>query len=408
MLKRLPEPLREVGVIFLVTRGALFLLAPLAYLTLPKIDPAIQLHRANLFPRVTETFTGLPHYLFDIWAKWDAVWYLQIAHQGYQAGDFSAAFFPLYPLLVAVLKPLFFGNGVVAGITLSLACCFGAFYYLYRLLELDFGAGIAKKTVFYVAIFPTTFFLQTIYTESLFLLLTVLAFYLARRNLFLLACLAGSLATLTRSAGLLLMVPLAMMYMKERGWQFGRIRPDAVYLLLIPLGLMAYMLFLDIRFGDPFLFSSAQSYWSRGFTGPVGGIYYGFKAAFWGMNDILSTPDKTFWLPVVDEDPRLWATYDVINLMFTVPFLVFSVIAFWKLPVHYALYALLLMLMPLSYPSSVPLMSMPRFILTVFPLFVLLAMWGRERPWVDKLITVTSLVFLGLFVSKFVVFTWVA
>lgn len=408
MLKRLPEPLREVGIIFLISRGALFLLAPLAYLTLPKIDPAVQEHRANLFPQVTDTLTGLPHYLIDIWAKWDAVWYLQIAHQGYQADDFSAAFFPLYPLLLAIIKPLFFGNGVIAGITISLACCFGAFYYLYKLLELDFDAGIAKKTVFYIAIFPTTFFLQTIYTESLFLLLTVLCFYLARRQLFLYACLAGALATLTRSAGLLLIAPLAVMYLRERDWKLSRVRVDAVYLLLVPLGLFAYMLFLDISFGDPWLFSSAQSFWSRGFTGPIGGVYYGFKAAFWGMDAIISTPDTTYWLPVTDLDPRLWATYDVINLLFTIPFLIFSVIAFWKLPLHYALYALLLMLMPLSYPSSIPLMSMPRFILTIFPLFVLLAIWGRERQWVDQLITVASLVFLGLFVSKFVVFTWVA
>lgn len=408
MLHRLPEPLREVGIIFLISRGVLFLLAPLAYLTLPKIDPAIQEHGANLMPSVTNTLTGLPHYLVDIWAKWDAVWYLQIAHQGYQAHDYSAAFFPLYPLLLAIIKPFFFGNGVIAGITLSLACCFGAFYYLYKLLEIDFDAATAKKTLFYIAIFPTTFFLQTIYTESLFLLLTVLCFYFARRNQYLFACLAGALATLTRSAGLLLIAPLAIMYLRERDWKLRDIRPEAIYLLLIPLGLLAYMLFLDIRFGDPWLFSSAQSFWSRGFTGPIGGIYYGAKAAFWGMDAIINTPDTTIWLPVVDQDPRLWATYDVINLLFTVPFLVFSVIAFWKLPLHYALYALLLMLMPLSYPSSVPLMSMPRFVLTVFPLFVLLAMWGLKRPWVDKLITFSSLVFLGLFVSKFVVWTWVA
>ena len=408
MLRRLPEPLREVGLIFLISRGVLFLLAPFAYLTLPKIDPAIQQQRANLMPRVTETLTGLPHYLFDIWAKWDAVWYLQIAHQGYRVDDFSTAFFPLYPLLVAVIKPLFLGNGVIAGIVLSLACCFGAFYYLYKLLELDFDAGTARKALFYIAIFPTTFFFQTIYTESLFLLLTVLCFYAARRQMYLYASIAGALATLTRSAGLLLIAPLAVMYLRERDWRLTRVRPDVIFLLLIPLGLMSYMLFLDISFGDPWLFSSAQSFWSRSFTGPIGGIYYGFKAAFWGMDAIISTPDTTYWLPVVDQDPRLWATYDVINLLFTLPFLMFSVIAYWRLPLHYALYALLLMLMPLSYPSSVPLMSMPRFILTVFPLFILLAMWGREHAWVDKLITISSLVFLGFFASKFVVWTWVA
>ena len=75
MLKRLPEQLREAGLIFLITRGALFLMAPLAYLTLPKIDAANQDFPPLVDPRLTDTFTGLPHYLFDIWAKWDSVWY---------------------------------------------------------------------------------------------------------------------------------------------------------------------------------------------------------------------------------------------------------------------------------------------------------------------------------------------
>jgi Gpi18-like mannosyltransferase len=408
MLRRLSEPLREAGLIFLISRGALFLLAPLAYLSLPKIDPSIQWQSPNVMPRITETLSGLPHYLVDIWARWDVVWYLQIAEQGYQADDFSAAFFPLYPLLIAIIKPLFFGNGLLAGMTISLVCCFGAFYYLYKLLELDFDAGIARKTVFFIAIFPTTFYLQAVYTESLFLFLTVFCFYAARRNLFLVACIAGALATLTRSAGLILVVPLAIMYMSEREWKLNRVRPDIIYLLLVPLGLIAYMLFLDIKFGDPWLFSSAQSFWSRDFTGPIGGIYNGIKAAFWGMDSIVNTPDTTYWLPVMDNDPRVWAVYDVINLLFLVPALVISIVAFWKLPLHYALYALLLLVMPLSYPSSIPLMSIPRFILTIFPLFILLAIWARERPWFDKTVTMTSLLLLGLFLSKFVIWTWVA
>jgi hypothetical protein len=110
----------------------------------------------------------------------------------------------------------------------------------------------------------------------------------------------------------------------------------------------------------------------------------------------------------MDEDPRLWATYDIINLFFMIPFLALSILAFWRLPLQYAAFGFLMMMLPLSFPSSVSLMSMPRFVLVIFPLFILMALLVQGRGWLDKTITYTSLVFLGLFLSKFVVWTWVA
>ena len=97
---------------------------------------------------------------------------------------------------------------------ISLACCLGAFYLFYLLVEIDFGRDVARRSVFYLAIFPTAFFFQTIYSESLFLLLTIGCIYAARRNEYIIAGIAGALATLTRSPGLLLLVPLVIMYMQ--------------------------------------------------------------------------------------------------------------------------------------------------------------------------------------------------
>src|SRR3989337_3968419 len=93
-----------------------------------------------------------------------------------------------------------------------------AFYFLYRLVELDHDREVARRSVFYLAIFPTSLFFQSIYSESLFLLLTIGCLYAARRNEFVLAGIAGALATLTRSPGLLLLVPLVIMYAQSRGW----------------------------------------------------------------------------------------------------------------------------------------------------------------------------------------------
>ena len=415
MPKRLPQQLREAGLIFLITRGALFLMAPLAYLTLPKIDPTTQDFPPLVDHRLTDTFTGIPHYLFDIWAKWDAVWFLRIAEHGYSAVDGSTAFFPLYPLLIAIIRPLFLGNGVLAGMFISLACCLGAFYLFYLLVEVDFGKELARRSVFYLAIFPTAFFFQTIYSESLFLLLTIGSLYAARRNGFVIAGIAGALATLTRSAGLLLLVPLAIMYVRDRGWELhpsswslSRFRWDVVGLLLVPLGLAVWMLYLDLRFGDPLLFSSAQGNWLRTFTWPLGGLWRGAVEAWKGMQDIISTRDVTYW-PVVDSDPRLWATYNVMNFVFTVGFIGLGIASIRRLPVHYVAYIFAVLLLPLSTPSTyVPLFSMPRFVLTAFPAFILLALWGEKNRWIDMLITVTFVAFLGFFVAKFVVFTWVS
>ena len=412
-VNRLPEALREAGFIWLLTRGALFLMAPLAYLTLPKVDPLMLDVPPKVNTALTNTMTGLPHYLFDIWAKWDAVWYLDIAQHGYAKGDASTAFFPLYPLLVAIFKPLFLGNGVLAGIFISLICCLAAFWVFYLLVKMDFGEGVARKAVLYMAVFPTAFFFNTIYSESLFLLLTIGCLYLARRREYMLAGILGTLAVLTRSAGLLLMVPLAIMYMKDRQWNFREVRWDVLHLLLVPLGLGIWMLYLGIRFNDPWLFNEAQSNWLREFIwpwqgGPITGFWRGFKAAWDGFNTVIATSDKTFW-PIIDRDPRLWATYNVMNFGFAAAFLGLVIAAFRRLPLAYSAYALLVLLLPLSTPSTyVPLLSMPRFMLAAFPLFILMALWGDKNRWADKTIMVVSLLLLGLLASKFVVWTWVA
>jgi len=126
------------------------------------------------------------------------------------------------------------------------------------------------------------------------------------------------------------------------------------------------------------------------------------------LGDVLATGDRSYW-PVVDRDPRLWATYNIMNFVFTVGFIGLAIAAIKRLPVYYVAYIFAVLLLPLCYPSTyVPLFSMPRFMLTAFPAFILLAIWGERNRWADMLITVTSVTLLGFFVAKFVVWTWVA
>ncbi|HSP73125.1 MAG TPA: mannosyltransferase family protein, partial [Gaiellaceae bacterium] len=115
----------------------------------------------------------------DVWARWDSAWYLRIAEHGYGAADGTAAFYPLYPGLVAALGRVFAGHYLVAGLVISLGCCLASFVLLYRLAEPRLGADGAERAVLYLAVFPMSLFLQAVYAESLFLACALGAFLLA-------------------------------------------------------------------------------------------------------------------------------------------------------------------------------------------------------------------------------------
>jgi hypothetical protein len=127
----------------------------------------------------------------DVWARWDSVWFLRIAEHGYEHLSNSAtAFFPLYPAAVGMLGRVLLGHYVLAGIVVSLTTGLATFVLLYRLAEDKIGADGARRAVLYLALFPMALFLQAVYSESLYLMLTVVAFLAAERRRFLGAGLA--------------------------------------------------------------------------------------------------------------------------------------------------------------------------------------------------------------------------
>ncbi|HLN46747.1 MAG TPA: mannosyltransferase family protein, partial [Magnetospirillaceae bacterium] len=137
----------------------------------------------------------------DVWSRWDAQHYLDIAQIGYHGKDI--AFFPLYPLLIHLVGKLL-GDDLIAGLLISNVAFLVALAYLYALTKKEFGDDTtAFHAVFYTAIFPTAIFFSAIYTESLFLALTVASVYYARRGNFITSGLVGALAALTRVEGIL-------------------------------------------------------------------------------------------------------------------------------------------------------------------------------------------------------------
>jgi hypothetical protein len=209
-------------------------------------------------------------YLGQILAVWDSGWYWDIAVRGYYYypdRPSSLAFFPLYPMLMrAAAWP--FGGGPAAtfwaGILISWASLFGALVLLHRYTTAVTGdREVAGRTVLLLLVFPFSFYFLRIYTESLFLFLTIGAFYAAYRHAWWLAGAAGALATVTRPNGILIVLPLAIMAIggAESPWavikRWGKLVP-------IPLALGAFCLYSYSLADDPLAWLNAQQHWNYG------------------------------------------------------------------------------------------------------------------------------------------------
>lgn len=362
------------------------------------------------FPLRAEVFSGWLGSLFNPWAHWDGVWYIKIATSGYADGDGSTAFFPLFPLLLRYVGVVLDGNLLITGIVISLLCYAGSVWLLYRLVKLDFDEALASRAVIYLAVGPLSFFLQAVYTESLFLLLTLACFVFAREGRWRLAGVMGLLATLTRSTGVLLLIPMAYFYYERRGWSFRKTDSHVANLLMVVEGLVVWMTYLALAFGKPLAFSTAQSQWERHLGAPNYTVTKAIVATVWGLRKVVSA-EYYRWLW---EAPRPGSEYsnlatNVLNLAFFVA----AVLLLWygarRLPGAYSWYALAALAYPLFFPSKyVPLMSYPRFTLTVFPLYVALALYTRDRPRAHKVVVVAGIAALIVFTGKFAIFSWVA
>ncbi|HEX2087439.1 MAG TPA: mannosyltransferase family protein [Solirubrobacteraceae bacterium] len=328
-------------------------------------------------------------------AYWDSGWFVEIAREGYDDPE-SPAFFPLYPLLVRVFGTLT-GSEIVGGVVVSLACYAAALWLLHRLVALDFGPDVATLTVLLVALFPAAAYFTAVYSESLFLLLSVAAVYAARTDRWALAALAGALAAATRSAGVVLVVPLALLW-----WRSRERRPrDLAAVAAVPLGLVAFVVYLWVSGGDPLGPFEAQKEWGREFAGPLGAVVSGAEAAWSGLERIAGG------------DPNTWPVYDTAKtdvalfagLLVTIPILVG---ALRRLPAAYSLYAAAALAIPLSYPADgQPLMSLPRFVAVLWPLHLWVAVVLVERPVARRVVLGLSLLGLALFSARLATWRWV-
>jgi hypothetical protein len=332
-------------------------------------------------------------------ARWDAMWFLTIAEDGYDGQ--RAAFFPLYPLLVRAAA-VAVRSDVVAGILVSLACFGAALVLLHLLVALDFGREVAATCVLLVAVVPGAMWFSAIYSEALFLLLSVGAVYAARTGRWAWAGSAGALAASTRSAGLVLVVPLVLLW-----WQREKTGSDPVFsaawIGLVPFGLLAFCGLLALAGEDPWGPLRAQEAWMRSFAGPFMAIPQGAEAAWDGARAIVAgdrrplAPFDVAWL-----DVGLFAT--LVAVLGTLAG------AIRRLPPAYWAYALAALALPLSYPvEGQPLMSLPRFAAVLWPLHLWLALWlVRRGTATRRVVVVASLAGLAAVSAEVATWGWVA
>jgi hypothetical protein len=315
-------------------------------------------------------------------ARFDAAWYLAIANHGYEIGG-RAAFFPVFPGLVRVGGELV-GSPLIAGILISSGCGLAGLYFLHRLVALDFGLERARTVVWLAAWFPGALVISAIYSESLFLLVSVGAIYAARLDRWQLAGMLGAVAAATRSGGVIVIVPLLIIYW----YRYRRIRPDVLWLLVcVPVGLLAYVAYLGLSTGDPTSVFSAQAAWQRSFV-PLGGLALGLWSAVQGMLELVipgiarSPAANTHGVPTQLIDLR-----DIAMLGFLAGGIWLCVEASRRLSPAYVAYAVCGLALPLSVPAGgFPLMSLPRFEFVIFPLWIALALWAHERQRVRQVL----------------------
>jgi len=359
---------------------------------------------AGLLPRAEPAGDPLePPGPLSYWAHWDGAWYSEIASGGYgERAPQSTAFFPLYPLLLRV--GIFAGLGPsLWGVVLSLAATLLALYFVHRIAGRLCGERAARAATLSLAFFPTAFFLNAVYTEALFLALSAGSVWAAllRRDL-LLAGLLGALAAATRNVGVLLVLPLLFEWWRSRRELGLR---ALLGVALVPAGLFAYMAFLWARFGEPLLFAGQQSYWGRALTSPPVTARMAWEAAAEGAGYLLQ-PSALFLDP--SPTPSLAAS-NALNLAFLLLLLALLGSSLALLPPGLSVYALLGAALPLLTPSpSFPLMSLPRFMLGLFPLFLALgALLSRSRAALLAWLAASSAAGAAL-TALFVTWRWVA
>lgn len=308
-----------------------------------------------------------PWHILNMWANFDGLQYLDISQYWYGVfphTDKSFAFFPMYPIVIRAVNSVIHNN-LLAGLLVSHLSLVIALYFLFKLLRLDYSQKTVALTISILLFFPTSFFFGSYYTESLFLLISVLVFYFARQGLFLPAALFALLGSATRVTGVFLWPALALeFYLYHRKNIKQMFNPDAVWLILPPLGLLSYMRYQFKKTGDALYFITSQPAFGANRT--VDKVIL--------IHQVLYRYVKM--MIFVDHTTPLFFSV-LLEFITGCLFLALIIYGISRLRLSYLVYVAASFFLP-TFTGTFS--SMPRYVLVLFPLFALLATVLEKLP----------------------------
>ena len=344
------------------------------------LTAVVALAAAALFPSPTicpDVCHPSTNPLLDVATRWDSGAYLALARDGYSAAvPANNAYFPLFPFLMRALGAPFGGSDdayLAAAVVVSNVALLVAVAYLFALVALDRDGATGSRAVLYLLVFPTSVFLAVVYPESLFLALAVGSVYHARRGDWLLAGALGGLAALTRPfVGAALCLPIAIEALRQ-----SHVRAGLASAAVAPAALVAWLLALWRITGDPRAVLTAEE--------------------SWGVRPALPTQAFADLF-----DPRVYGF--PFFVLFSTIFVAVLVALSWRtLRPSLAAYGTIVFLVSVSTGS---LTSAPRYYLTVFPAFMVLAIVAQG--WVGRAYVAVGAAVGVILTAMFALWYWVA
>ncbi len=339
-------------------------------------------------PDSVRPYLGVPpenNIFLEVWQRWDVLHYQWIAAHGYSATSLEP-FGPLYPTLMRWGAYLTGDNTLLAGLLVSSLFCLAMIHAFLTLARMELGTqDQARQALLYLLFFPTAFFLFAPYTEPIYLLGAILSIKFLRQKKWVPAGLWGMLAASVRLPAAVLVLPA--LYAAWVEWRISnrKLAWIAPFLILSGAGLFPIYVWAVLKLPPWSLLQALDAGFRRNFSFPGSNLWYSIQNLLHGVFPLVNGPD----------------------LVFALFFIAGTVLVWKKLPVVYGVYTTVFMLLYLSTTTApYPLLSISRYILVLFPVFLAMPALVKQRK-IQLAILVILLTGLLFYSAQFALWGWV-
>jgi hypothetical protein len=319
--------------------------------------------------------------IHETFFRWDTANYERIANSGYPSdGEYQEiiVFLPMFPYTAKVISWVI-GSFFVSALLLSAVASVAAGYFLQGLVRLDGNDDAeASRTLWFFFLFPTAYFLAVPYTEALFMALLLGSFYFARKGIWFVSGVLGAFCTATRLSGVILLPALAVEALHQADWDVRKLDLKAAWMALVPYGTVVYLVLNYELHGDAFAFVDFQDeFW--------------FHHSIWPWE---SLDDAIDWVTASGTGFNRTAIYEFF-LAAVILCAALLILGTFIVRPSYLVFGWISLIFFMSVSFQI---SMPRYILTIFPMYFVMARLGRNPEANQAMITVSALLMGGLFV----------